>query len=123
MASMTPSMPTVGSALAAAAPATVPVASPQEGGEKELLLYFRGPSWIDANGPGGLQIERGLVEAGSERHYRIDQISRIVLGDADQVEASLGTAKLDLAPFRDGDDAKVARFAVSSDGALVTLDH
>ena len=28
-----------------------------------------------------------------------------------------------LAPYRDRDDAKVARFAVSSDGALVNLDH
>ena len=105
MASLTPSLP-----------------APQPD-TKELQLYFRGPSWIDANGPDGIEIERGLVAAGSERHYRIDQVSRIVLGDADQVDASLGATRLDLAPFRDGDDAKVARFAVSSDGALVNLDH
>ena len=123
MASLTPSLPTPISSLAAVAASPVPAAPIADANAKELLLYFRGQSWIDAKGPGGLQLERGLVAAGSERRYRMDQVSRIVLGDADQVDASLGAAKLDLAPFRDGDDAKVARFAVSSDGVLVNLDH
>lgn len=123
MASLTPSLPMPRDAVVAAAPTSAPAARLPQPDAKELLLYFRGPSWIDANGPNGIQIERGLVAAGSERHYRIDQVSRIVLGDADQVDASLGAAKLDLAPFRDGDDAKVARFAVSSDGALLNLDN
>lgn len=92
-------------------------------GAHELLLHFRGESWIDAIGPEGIRIERGLVPAGSERRYGAGKIARIVLGDADQVEASLGADKLDLTPYHDANDAKVARFAVSSDGTLAAADH
>lgn len=105
MASLTPS-------FASAAP-----------GEHELVLRFHGDSWMDATGPDGLRIERGLVPAGSERRYEAGKIARIVLGDADQVDVSLGADKLDLARYHDVNDAKVARFAVSSAGTIAAVDE
>ena len=92
-------------------------------GEHELVLRFRGDSWMDATGPDGARIEQGLVPAGSERRYELSKVARIVLGDADQVDASLGRGKLDLTPYHLANDAKVARFAVSSDGALMAVDN
>jgi len=116
------SVPTVNSVaapvMASLAPPLPPAPTPNA---HELQLRFRGESWIDATDLAGTRIERGLVPAGSERRYELGQISRIVLGDANAVEASLGPGRLDLAPFRDVNDAKVARFAVSSDGKLVAV--
>lgn len=124
MASLTPSLSAPTQSLPAPLPTPAPAAAPSSAQTgHELLLRFHGQSWMDAIGADGLRLERGLVAAGSERRYRLDQVSRIVLGDADQVQASLGAGKLDLTPFRDGNDAKVVRFAVSSDGTLVTVDH
>jgi cytoskeleton protein RodZ len=91
-------------------------------GENELVLRFRGDSWMEATGPGGVRIDRGLVPAGSERRYDPGKIARIVLGDADQVDVSLGANKVDLARYHDVNDAKVARFAVSSAGTLAAVD-
>lgn len=92
-------------------------------GEHELVLRFRGDSWMDATGPDGARIEQGLVPAGSERRYELSKVARIVLGDAEQVDASLGQDRLDLSPYHLANDAKVARFAVSSDGALMAVDN
>ncbi len=104
--------------MASLAPPLSPTSTPNA---RELQLRFRGESWIDATDLAGTRIERGLVPAGSERRYELSQISRIVLGDSNAVEASLGPGRLDLAPFRDVNDAKVVRFAVSSDGKLVAV--
>lgn len=122
MASLAPSLPTQVAATPLAASVPAPASAPVPAAN-DLLLRFRGESWIDASGADGSRLERGLVAAGGERRYRLDQVARIVLGDGEQVEASLGGSRVDLAPFRDGNDAKVVRFAVSSDGALVTADH
>ena len=97
-----------------------PEASATAPDEHELRLYFRGESWLDAISRDGTHLEHGMVPAGTERRYRLDQISRIVLGDGSQVEVSQGAAKLNLAAFRDASDPKIVRFAVSSSGTLVT---
>jgi cytoskeleton protein RodZ len=99
---------------------TPPVASATPGG-RELVLRFRGDSWMEATGPDGVRIERGLVPAGSERHYDPGKVVRIVLGDADQVDASLGQGKVDLRQYQDANDPKVVRFAVSSAGTLAAV--
>ena len=98
-----------------------PEASATTPDEHELRLYFRGESWLDAISRDGAHLERGMVPAGTERRYRLDQISRIVLGDGSQVEVSQGAAKLSLAAFRDASDPKIVRFAVSSSGTLVAV--
>ena len=88
-----------------------PAASPGE-----LLLRFRGESWVDVVDAQGARIERGLVEAGAQRRYAAGQVARITLGNSDAVDVSFADRPLDLAPYR---TANVARFTVSSEGEPV----
>jgi cytoskeleton protein RodZ len=70
---------------------------------------------VDLVDRSGAHLERGVVPAGTELNFEAGQLSSVTLGDAGVVDASLAGAPLDLAPFL---DAKVARFTVSSDGAI-----
>ena len=122
-----------------AEPATAPVAAPPspqadpapvmasmapfqkaEASAPELLLRFKGESWIEALDASGTRVERGLVTSGSERRYAPGQVARITLGNADVVEVSFAGESVDLAPYR---AANVARFAVSSGGEPAPAGH
>ena len=109
MASMTPS-------IAPALPATptpVPAAIAAPGGE--IVLSFRGESWIEIVGADGKSTERGLVGAGAQRRLRAGDVTQVTIGNIGAVDVSQGGRQLDLAPFR---QANIARFGVSSEGVL-----
>jgi cytoskeleton protein RodZ len=107
LASMAPTMPASGVEPVAPAAAT---AAPGD-----LVLRFRGDSWVEVLDPNGARVERGLVTAGSERRFARGQVGQVTLGNADAVEVSQAGRTVDLAAFR---QANVARFGVSSDGRL-----
>jgi cytoskeleton protein RodZ len=95
MASLTPTMPASASA--------------------EIVLRFRGESWVDIVDRKGARVERGVVAAGTERRYAADQLSQVTLGNASVVDVSVAGSALDLSPYR---EANVAHFTVSSDGKI-----
>jgi len=81
----------------------------------EIVLRFRGESWVDIVDRKGARVERGVVAAGTERRYAADQLSHVTLGNATAVDVSVAGAALDLSPYR---EANVAHFTVSSDGKI-----
>ena len=81
----------------------------------QLLLQFAGDSWIDIAGPKGEVVEKALVPAGQLRRYAMADVSRVVLGNSAQVQASIDGRAIELAPLR---RSNVARFTVSSDGSV-----
>lgn len=89
-------------------------------GLARLDLVFTQDSWLQVVEVGGRVLDQGVVEAGQRRSYSAAGLSRIVLGNAQGVEVSLGSAAVDLAPYQ---RANVARFKVSSDGSLAAAAH
>jgi cytoskeleton protein RodZ len=81
----------------------------------EVLLRFRGDSWVDIVDRKGAHIERGLVPAGAERRYADGNLAEVTLGDATAVDVIAGGSAVDLTPYR---EAKVAHFTVSSEGRI-----
>lgn len=94
-----------------------PPAGPAPGGVK---LSFRDQSWFELQGADGRRIERGLIEAGSERVLPAGEALRVTLGNADAVDVSVSGTPLELAPFR---SANVARFTVSSTLDVAPAGH
>jgi cytoskeleton protein RodZ len=84
----------------------------------DIVLRFRGESWVEIINQAGTQLERGLVLAGTERRFPAGQLARVTLGDATAVDVQQGSAALDLAPYS---EANVARFTVSSEGKISPL--
>jgi len=115
-ASLAPPLGEVADAAAAAAGA-VPAAAPVAGQASEVVLRFRGESWVDIVDRNGAHIERGIVPAGAERRYAGGNLAEVTLGDSTAVDVSSGGVAVDLAPFR---EAKVAHFTVSSEGRIGT---
>lgn len=96
----------------------VPVAAVQPAtavAEDGWLLRFTEDSWVEVIGQDGRRLEYGLVRADSERRFKSGSVARVALGNAGGVEIHRAGEALDLQPYR---RANVARFAVSSDGAL-----
>jgi cytoskeleton protein RodZ len=85
-----------------------------------LVMRFSGDSWIEVIGPDGAQVEQALVQAGQERRFEAGTVSRVKLGNATAVEVSSGGDVQDLSRFQ---RANVARFTVSSDGALAPVSE
>lgn len=98
---------------AAPVPAAAPEVEAQNAGA--LLLRFSGDSWIEVIGVDGTQLEQALVPAGEERRFDAASVARVKLGNAGAVEVLRGGDVQDLSRFQ---RANVARFTVSSDGAL-----
>lgn len=94
--------------------ASVPVTDDAQSGAG-LVMRFSGDSWIEVIGPDGAQVEQALVQAGQERRFEAGTVGRVKLGNAGAVEVSSGGDVQDLSRFQ---RANVARFTVSSDGAL-----
>jgi len=80
-----------------------------------LTLRARADSWVEAYAPSGRVVEQTLLRAGDVRHFRRGQVGRVVIGNADVVDVLRGGVIQDTSSFR---RANVARFAVSSDGAI-----
>lgn len=106
-----------GDAGQAVAPATLaaPPLAPAASADGRLQLRFAGDSWIDIAGPQGQVVEKALVGSGQQRSYELAQVSRVVLGNATQVQASIGGRAIDLTAMG---RSNVARFTVSSDGSV-----
>jgi cytoskeleton protein RodZ len=105
MASMAPALSPSDAVAAPAAPAPA----------GEIVLRFRGESWIELLDANGQRVERGLAAPGSERRLRPGEVAMVTLGNADAVDVLQAGRALDLAAYR---QANIARFAVSSDGSL-----
>ena len=97
-----------------AAPAPALPTAPARSGD-ELVLRFRGQSWVDVVDQAGAPIERGLIPAGTERRFAAGRVAHVTLGDATAVDVDLGSVALDLVPYS---EANVARFTVSSEGKV-----
>jgi cytoskeleton protein RodZ len=117
-ASLAPPIPQTGEVAAPALSAALlpaQAAPTPAGAAGEIVLRFRGDSWVDLVDRNGAHIERGLLPAGSERRYASGQLAEVTLGDASAVEVSSAGVAVDLARFR---EAKVAHFTVSSEGTI-----
>ena len=86
----------------------------------DLVLRFTGDSWIEVSAPDGTQVEQALVKAGQERRFDAGAVGQVKLGNADAVEVLRGADVQDLSRFQ---RANVARFTVSSDGALAPVSE
>ena len=93
---------------------------PTSNAASDLVLRFQRDSWVDFVAADGRRIERGMVPAGSERHFKPGEVARITLGDATSVSVDFAGRNVDLAPYR---EANVARFAVSSTGEPAPLGN
>jgi cytoskeleton protein RodZ len=81
----------------------------------DIVLRFRGDSWVEVLGTDGAAVERGLLGAGAERRFSPGQVRQVTLGDATVVDVSRDGVALDLGP---ANATKAARFTVSSDGSI-----
>jgi len=111
-ASIAPPLGEVTGANAAPAPLAAAGAVP---GTAEVVMRFRGESWVDIVDRKGAHIERGLVPAGAERRYADGSLAEVTLGDSSAVDVTAGGVAVDLSPFR---EANVAHFTVSSEGRI-----
>jgi cytoskeleton protein RodZ len=100
----------------AAVPRNAVEPTPSVAVDNALTLHFNGESWMQVSAPDGKVIESNLVQSGVSRSYPPGQVGRVVLGNAAVVEVQHSGHIVDLKPFQ---RANVARFAVSSDGAVV----
>jgi cytoskeleton protein RodZ len=107
-ASITPPL----DAVAANAP---PASAPAGAVGSEIVIRFRGESWVDIVDRKGAHIERGLVPAGAERRYADGSLAEVTLGNSSAVDVVSGGVAVDLSPFR---EANVAHFTVSSEGRI-----
>jgi cytoskeleton protein RodZ len=80
-----------------------------------LLLRFEKKSWLQVRSRDGSMRDEALVGAGEERRYPLDQVGYVTLGNASGVDVSIDGIVADISTFQRAD---VARFAISSDGAL-----
>lgn len=119
-----PARPTPVTASLGVLPKRAPVvqSTPEADGRIDdgLVMRFSGDSWIEVIGTDGVQVEQALVRAGQERRFEVGSVSRVKLGNATAVEVSSGGDVQDLSRFQ---RANVARFTVSSDGALAPVSE
>lgn len=94
-------------------------ASPVEAPAAEFVIRTHAETWVDAIGVDGSSLEKGLLPAGSERHFAADQLARLTIGNASAVDVQSRGQQVDLTPFT---RTNVARFTVSSEGSLVAAD-
>lgn len=122
-----PARPTPVTASLGALPkrTAVDVPSADDGDEvpaaaSDLVLRFTGDSWIEVSAPDGAQVEQALVKAGQERRFEAGVVGQVKLGNANAVQVLRGADVQDLSRFQ---RANVARFTVSSDGALAPVSE
>jgi cytoskeleton protein RodZ len=82
-----------------------------------LEIRINADSWIEITANDGKRIESGIISAGTVKHYAADQLASVTIGNADQVQILRNGQTLDLSAFKQDN---VARFKISSDGALVS---
>lgn len=97
-------------ATTAATPAT-----PSAEADAGLLLQFEKTSWLQVITRDGVLRDEALIGAGEQRRYPLAQVGHVTLGNASGVVVSIDGVAADISAFQRAD---VARFAISSDGAL-----
>ena len=83
----------------------------------EIVLKTHGETWLDVVGANGASLEKALLPDGSERRFPLSQVRNLTIGNAANVDLMSAGQAVDLSGR-----AGIARFAVSSDGALVATD-
>jgi len=96
--------------------AAAAVATPEP--DAGLLLRFEKKSWLQVRSRDGAMRDEALVGAGEQRRYPLDQVGYVTLGNASGVDVSIDGVAADISTFQRAD---VARFAISSDGALAPV--
>jgi cytoskeleton protein RodZ len=114
-ASLAPPITEAANAATAAAPQALQPSNAVTGTAGEVVLRFRGESWVDIVDRKGAHIERGLVPAGTERRYADGNLAEVTLGNSTAVDVIASGSAVDLTPYR---EANVAHFTVSSEGRI-----
>ncbi|MEO8001506.1 MAG: DUF4115 domain-containing protein, partial [Arenimonas sp.] len=73
-------------------------------------------SWMEIIGSDGKRIESGMYSAGTVKQYNPEQLSGLTIGNADKVQVIRNGQVVDFSAFKQDN---VARFKITSDGALV----
>lgn len=90
-------------------------ATPSTEADAGLLLRFEKTSWLQVRSRDGVLRDEALIGAGEQRRYPLAQVGHVTLGNASGVVVSVDGVAADISAFQRAD---VARFAISSDGAL-----
>ena len=97
----------------AQAPATLAASGAEA--DSGLALRFEKKSWLQIRSRDGTLRDEALIGGGEERRYPLAQVGYVTLGNASGVVVSIDGVATDISAFQHAD---VARFAISSDGAL-----
>jgi cytoskeleton protein RodZ len=109
---------TVVASLLPAARAPTRAPDPSQDAPALLALRLSERSWVEVNVDGGERLEYGMLSAGSERSYPSGADLVVNIGNAEGARVYVNGEAVDLGAVR---RANVARFRVSSDGAVLPL--
>jgi len=82
---------------------------------RRIEMRFTADSWIEVFGRDGSVLERALARSGEARQWPVEQVGRVTIGNALGTEVRVDGSDVNLEAVR---AANVARFALSSDGAI-----
>lgn len=82
---------------------------------RRIEMRFTADSWIEVYGRDGSVLERALARSGEVRQWPIEQVGRVTIGNVSGTEVRVDGSGVNLEAVR---AANVARFALSSDGAI-----
>ena len=85
----------------------------------DVVLRATGKSWLEVIARDGRVLEQTMLADGDEKHYPLDQVQRLTIGNAAAVQLQAGGQPLNVTAHA---RANVARFAVSSDGSLAAQE-
>lgn len=103
--------------VASLAPVAAPAPASAVQPSADIVLRIQAETWLDVIGRNGETLEKGLLPGGSERRFPLAEVRSLTIGNSSAVTLESGGKPVELAGR-----AGVARFAVSSDGALVAAD-
>ncbi|HRQ66191.1 MAG TPA: DUF4115 domain-containing protein [Xanthomonadaceae bacterium] len=109
---------TVVASLLPAARTIARAPEPNQGPPALLSLRLTERSWVEVSVDGGERLEYGMIPAGSERSYPSGADLVVSIGNAEGARVYVNGEAVDLGAVR---RANVARFRVSSDGAVLPL--
>lgn len=92
-----------------------PQSRPERSAGSGLELRFSAESWIEVFGRDGAVVERALARSGEIRHWPLSAVGRVTIGNVEATTVLVDGSGVNLESVR---AANVARFALSSDGAI-----
>jgi cytoskeleton protein RodZ len=78
-------------------------------------LTMKGDSWIEIIGVDGKRLDSGLISAGGQKQYALNDVTGMKIGNASAVEIRRNGQNVDITSFNIDN---VARFLVNQDGSL-----